>query len=94
MTGSKFAFEAASFFDDQGGPPNVGQFLIAIDPAGFAGKDVFLDRIALLAKEFENDPGARLPGSRRLALRETVAKDGIAVDADMAQTIRNLAEAA
>ena len=94
LTGSKFAFEASSFFDDQGGPPNVGQLLIAIDPAGFAGEDVFLDRFALLAKEFENDPGARLPGSRRLALRETVAKDGIAVDADMAQTIRNLAEAA
>lgn len=94
LTGSSFSFEASSFFDDQGGPPNVGQFLIAIDPNGFAGTEVFLDRFALLATEFANDPGARLPGSRRLALREAVARDGIAVDADMAQSIRKLAEAA
>ena len=93
LTGSSFASEASSFFDDQGGPPNVGQFLIAINPDGFAGTEVFLDRFALLASEFDDDPGARLPGSRRLALREAVAKDGLAVNADMVKSIRDLAEA-
>ncbi len=94
LTGSNFAAEASSFFDDKGGPPNVGQVLIAIDPSGFAGTEVFFERFAVLATEFETDPGARLPGTRRLALRDSAAKDGVQVDDEMAQSIRQLAEAA
>ena len=93
LTGSNFASEASSFFDDQGGPPNVGQFLIAIDPDGFAGTEVFLDRFAMLASDIEEDPATRLPGSRRLALRAAVAKDGITVGDDLVQSIRELSGA-
>ena len=45
LTGAHFGFEASSFFDADGPPPGVGQLLVAIDPAAFAGRDVFLDRI-------------------------------------------------
>ena len=37
LTGARFGFEASSFFDADGPPPGVGQFLIAIDPAAFGG---------------------------------------------------------
>ena len=93
LTGAHFAFEASSFFDDQGGPPNVGQFIIAIDPGGFSGGTTYFDRFATLAAEFDSDPGARLPGSRRQALREAVARDGIEVDEAMVQSIRALIDA-
>jgi (2R)-3-sulfolactate dehydrogenase (NADP+) len=50
--------------------PASGQLIIAIDPGAFAGSDLFLDRLAVLARAIESDAAARLPGSRRLALRE------------------------
>lgn len=91
LTGANFAFEASSFFDDKGPPPGVGQFLVAIDPAAFAGSETFLDRFTVLADAIEQDPGARLPGSRRLALREAAARDGITVDAKLLEAVRALA---
>ena len=80
LAGANFAFEAASFFDGDGPPPGVGQFLIAIDPDGFAGRDHLLDRMAMLAGLIEDEPDTRVPGSRRLALREAAARDGVAVE--------------
>lgn len=81
LTGANFAFEASSFLDASGPPPGAGQVLIALDPGGFAGAEIFADRFAALAAEIEADDGARLPGSRRLALRERARNSEIAVDA-------------
>lgn len=93
LTGGNFAFEASSFFDDQGGPPNVGQFMIVIDPDAFAGTCTYFTRFSALAAQFDADPGARLPGSRRQALREAAARDGIQVDTATAESIRALIDA-
>jgi (2R)-3-sulfolactate dehydrogenase (NADP+) len=90
LSGANFAYEASSFFDSTRGPPAVGQFLIALDPAAFAGRDVFLERFAALAKMIESD-GARLPGGRRLMLREAAARDGLAVDAALVEEVNRLA---
>jgi (2R)-3-sulfolactate dehydrogenase (NADP+) len=93
LAGANFAFEASSFFDDKGGPPGVGQVLFAIDPAAFSGTDPFLDRCAALAAAIEGDPGARLPGSRRLMQREKAAREGVAVDSELLAEVRRLAGA-
>jgi len=93
VTGAHFGYEASSFFDAEGPPPGVGQLLIAIDPGAFAGRDLFADRIALLARTIEGDGSARLPGSRRLALREKAAREGITVDAALLAEVRALAGA-
>ena len=37
LAGSQFGWEASGFMDAKGGPPRSGQFLIALDPAHFAG---------------------------------------------------------
>lgn len=89
LTGANFSYEASSFFDAEGPPPAVGQLLIAIDPGAFAGRDAFLDRLALLAATIEGD-GARLPGSRRLALREKASTHGVTVDAALLAEVREL----
>jgi len=91
LTGARFGFEASSFFDADGPPPGVGQFLIAIDPAAFGGADVFADRMGALARMIEGDGNARLPGSRRIALREMAAREGIAVDAKLLAEVREIA---
>jgi (2R)-3-sulfolactate dehydrogenase (NADP+) len=93
IAGANFAAEATSFFEADGAPPGVGQLLIAIDPAAFAGRDVALDRFAALAGMIETDGTARLPGTRRLALREQAARAGIAVDAKLLADVRVLAAA-
>jgi (2R)-3-sulfolactate dehydrogenase (NADP+) len=80
LTGSNFAFEASSFFDEKGGPPGVGQLLLAIDPEALGGGDRFLDRMAVLVEAFDDNGDARLPGSRRLALRADARAGGVEID--------------
>ena len=92
LTGARFAAEASSFFDDQGPPPGVGQCLIALDPGPFSDGR-FLDRLEVLLGAIEDEPGARLPGARRLALRRKAAADGIAVPQPLLDRIRELAGA-
>jgi (2R)-3-sulfolactate dehydrogenase (NADP+) len=91
LTGANFAAEASSFFDDQGPPPGVGQCLIALDPGPFSD-GTFLDRLEVLLGAIEAEPGARLPGTRRLALRHKAAADGIAVPSALLERIRQLAD--
>ncbi len=92
LTGANLAAEASSFFDADGTPPGVGQLLIVIDPDGFGGRDVFLDRFAALATMIVADHGARLPGTRRLALRAAAAIGGISVDPKLLADVQALAD--
>ena len=91
LTGARFSSEASSFFDAEGQPPGVGQLIIAIDADAFAGREAFLDRLAVLARTIEADTSARLPGSRRLAAREKARREGVAVDAGLLAEVRALA---
>jgi (2R)-3-sulfolactate dehydrogenase (NADP+) len=76
LTGANFAADASSFLDAKGPPPGTGQLLIAFDPAAFGGT---LDHFALLAASIEAQPGARLPGARRLTEREKAKCEGVTV---------------
>jgi (2R)-3-sulfolactate dehydrogenase (NADP+) len=77
LTGANYAADASSFLDDKGGPPGTGQLLLALDPQAF-GADA-LARFAALALAIEEQPGARLPGRRRLELRRKAQAEGLAV---------------
>lgn len=78
LTGANFAAEASSFLDAKGPPPGTGQLIIAFDPAAFGGPSAF-SRFAALAEMIESQPGARLPGTRRLALRAKAQAEGLQV---------------
>ena len=93
LTGGNFAYEASSFFDGEGPPPNIGQFLVAIDPAAFGGAEVFAARAEALFMTIEGD-GARLPGMRRIKGREQATRDGVDVDAKLLADVRALAKQA
>lgn len=91
LTGANFAFEASSFLDAEGPPPGAGQLLIAIDPAGFAGAETFANRLATLATAIEEAEGSRLPGTKRIALREKAVASGVTVDAKLLADVSALA---
>lgn len=78
LVGTHFAFQASSFIDDKGGPPDTGQLILAIDPASMGG-NWFAERMKLLAHAIEDQPGTRLPGTRRLNLRAKARAEGILI---------------
>ena len=79
LSGSHFGYEADSFFTAGGPPPRVGQLLLALDPGAFGGGATFLGRIEALAAAVVAQPGTRLPGLRRFALRREAERDGLLV---------------
>lgn len=86
LPGANLAFEASSFLDGEGPPPATGQTLIAIDPAAL-GHARFGERMAALAHAIEDQPGARLPGGRRLASRARAAQEGIRIPPEVAAAV-------
>lgn len=89
VTGSAFGWEASSFFDDKGGPPNMGHVLVAID-AGRLSAGAFDGRMAALLEALAAEPWARLPGTRRLANRAGAAADGVAITAALLAELKAL----
>ena len=79
LVGTHFAFQASSFLDDKGGPPDTGQLILAIDPQAMGG-NWFAERMRLLTHAIEEQPGTRLPGMRRYGLRARARAEGIEVD--------------
>ncbi|MBP0618313.1 Ldh family oxidoreductase [Jiella mangrovi] len=86
LTGSNFAYEASSLFDDKGGPPRLGQFILAIDPAAMGGNTALL-RFGVLADAIAEEPGTRIPGRRGLEARRKARKDGITIEDDVMAAI-------
>ena len=63
--------------------------IIALDPAAFGGTG-WIARFAVLANSIEQQPGARLPGARRLANRQRAAAQGLDVSEALLAEIRNI----
>jgi (2R)-3-sulfolactate dehydrogenase (NADP+) len=76
LSGANYAAEASSFLDAEGPPPGTGQLIVALDADAFGAAR---DRFARLAAAVAAEPGARLPGSRRLVARAKARRDGLAV---------------
>ena len=91
LTGANFAGEASSFLDAEGPPPGTGQLIIAFDPAAFAGGEA-PSRFAALAAMIEDQAGARLPGSRRIAARRKAAAEGLSVSDALLAEINTLGQ--
>jgi len=88
LTGANFAADASSFLDAKGPPPGTGQLVVAFDPAAFGGSP---ERFVRLIEQVESQPGARLPGSRRLLLRQRAKSDGLTVSETLLKEIESAA---
>jgi (2R)-3-sulfolactate dehydrogenase (NADP+) len=90
LTGSHYGWEASSFFDDQGGPPDMGHLFLAIDPARLSA-GAFDARMRVLFEAIAAEHGVRLPGSRRIEARARAAREGVAFPATLHAELRTLA---
>ena len=80
ITGSNFAYQADSFLDTNGKPPNVGQLLIIIDPEAMGSKKRFFNKIGSMMESILAQEGTHLPGSNRFELRKKAVKEGLYID--------------
>ena len=87
LTGSSFSHEASSFGDNAGGPVDVGQLIIAIDP----GDPTFMARIELDLAAMTAQDDVRLPGSKRVAHRVIAERDGVIVPDDLMELLQEYA---
>ncbi len=92
MTGSNFSYEASSFYDAEGPPPRTGQLFLVFKPESLGG-DGFQGRIGELASAVTEQPGARLPGARRLDSRKQAEKKGVDVADDLLEELKERASA-
>jgi (2R)-3-sulfolactate dehydrogenase (NADP+) len=93
LIGAHFAYEASSFFDAEGPAPETGQLIIALSPEALGGAAVG-ERLSSLAAAIEAEPGARLPGVRRLHARRTAQERGLDVPQAVIEEIERLGRAA
>lgn len=91
VAGSNFSFEAAGFGGTVGGPPDVGQVIIAIDPTATMGSG-FIDRLEVEFTALAAEEGVRLPGDRRRADRVRAERQGVDVPADLMAVLDDYAE--
>jgi (2R)-3-sulfolactate dehydrogenase (NADP+) len=89
VTGSNYSYEATSFFDGEGKPPSVGQFILAIDTG--ATHDLFAQRLEGLLSEMLEQDGTRLPGQKRLNGRKMCEEHGVSVPKAVLEEIKALA---
>lgn len=87
LSGAKLSKDASPFAGTIGGPPGTGQCFIAFDPGAFSSG--FDEKITNLANSITDQQGARLPGSRRMANRADIEKNGVAVNNDLLTRIRS-----
>ena len=92
LTGSRFGFEASSFFTVEGEPPRVGQLVVAFDPHRLSGGE-FGERLETLIGVVLQQSGARLPGARRLEARQAAHENGLVVPVALHEELTRLAEA-
>lgn len=76
LTAAHFGFEASSFFTDEGEPPSVGQLLLAFAPDPLSNNQ-FYSRLEDLLEAILTQSNTRLPGDRRLKLRQQAHQDGV-----------------
>ena len=90
LTGANHSYHATSFFDAEGDPPGVGQFIIAIAPYHVGGPS-FIERIETLIDVILGQDGTRLPGEKRTLNRAHCAVNGFTVAPHLIDEIDGLA---
>lgn len=90
LAGAALGAEASSLFDTEGGPPNLGQTIIALDATTLSNGQ-FAQRFEALSALFDMTEGARLPGTRRLQARINAKEHGLQVNETLLAQIREIA---
>ncbi|MEH6446741.1 MAG: Ldh family oxidoreductase, partial [Oceanospirillaceae bacterium] len=89
MVGEGFSFEAGEGDNGDGGPPQGGEFILAIDPK-IMGGDNWAEHAEKLFEKLEAIDGIRLPGQRRHKLRKDTGPR--AVNSELIEKLQGLAK--
>jgi len=79
LIGESFSFEAAVRDNADGGPPQGGEFMFAMDPNLMGDANGWADHAEKLFDKIKEQDGARLPGERRHMNRMETAASGVMV---------------
>jgi len=90
LIGDKFSFEAKAGDIGDGGPPNGGEFMLAIDPERTGDAGGWAAHAELLFEQILAEAGTRLPAGRRHANRAKTASEGAAIPAPLHAEIQAL----
>jgi len=90
LIGESFSFEAAIRDNGDGGPPQGGEFMLAMDPALFGNAGGWANHAEKLFDKIQEQDGARLPGARRHVNRSENAIAGVSVSNIILDKIRAL----
>lgn len=91
LTGSNCSYEASMFATTEGGPPNVGQTIIALDPEFYSPG--FVGHLEQMFEALTDDNDVKIPGERRAELRRKHQLEGIEVPQSLLDQIETLAKA-
>jgi (2R)-3-sulfolactate dehydrogenase (NADP+) len=85
VSGPNCSFQAPVFKNNTGGEPRVGQFFIAISPSTFSstGQEGYGERVEVMLSALANEPGVRLPGTRRQEFRRDAVQNGVEVPQEL-----------
>lgn len=92
LIGESLSFEAAERDNNDGGPPQGGELIIAMDPNRFGDPDGWATHADQLFQRISSQPGARLPSERRYTNRKHNRANGIPVNATVHDKVKGLLE--
>ncbi len=90
LLGEAASFEAAEKDNNDGGPPQGGELIIAIDPTRFGSTRDPYGHAERVFERLLSQPGTRLPAQRRYDNRVTTEREGIMIPQSLLQTIDEL----
>ena len=93
LVGDVFSFEATARDNQDGGPPEGGELIIAIDPSRCvaSGKQTGqLARAEALFAQILDQDGTRLPSDRRYQARLRTPTEGITIPTSLHETLQQL----
>lgn len=79
LIGESFSFEAAARDNADGGPPQGGEFMFAMDPNLMGDANGWADHAEKLFDKIKEQSGSRLPGERRHKNRTQSISSGVMV---------------
>jgi ureidoglycolate dehydrogenase (NAD+) len=89
LLGNPYGPHIPPMFEAIDEPRRIGAFFIALDPARFAGGAALSAQIEAMAQELAAEPGApRLPGDPEIEVAAQRRRDGIPIEAGLAEMFR------
>jgi len=88
LSGGHCSYEASMFSTEEGGPPNVGQTIIAFSPEFFASG--FVEHLERMLQDLTEGNEVRVPGERRGQLRTLHESEGVEVPQALLDQIAQL----